>query len=368
MKIGIDCRTLSGQMCGVARCVVNLVGALSKIDNSNQYTLFSNSEFIDDIKLKNNFKKVILRSKSNLIWEQFKLPQAIRKHKIDVFHCLQNQGLPYKNSCKAVLTVHDLIPKIFPDFWRNRSKITRMIYNLSLKISVGRSDKIIVVSNNTKRDLLKRFLLPENKISTIANGIEERFKPAEHPEEVYKNKFGAPKGYILHIAGICFNKNSTVVLSVFKKLKGKTGHDYRLLIAGEKNLFSKDFLNRADNIGGIIFTGHVQDTDMPLLYSGASVLLYPSIYEGFGFPVLEAMACGIPVVVSGNSSLPEVAGEAASYVNPFNIEDITEKTLAILENAPLRDSFIKKGLKRAKEFSWEKNAIETLKVYEGMIN
>lgn len=368
MIIGIDCRVLSGQMCGITRYVANLVNAFSGIDNRNEYILFSDKEFICDVKLKDNFKKVILKSVSNLIWEQFELIEAISEHKIDVFHCPQNHGIPYRKKSKVVLTVHDIIPKIFPGFWKNRSKITRLMYDLSLNISIKKSDKIIADSENTKNDLTRTFCLQENKVLVIAPAIEERFKPIEQPIEVYKNKFGTEKGYILHLGGMGFNKNSTTVLSVFETLIKNDNLDCKLVIVGKKGVFTKDVLNKAEQLGEVVFTGYVPDEEMPLLYSGASVFLYPSLYEGFGLPVLEAMACGVPVVVSKDSSLPEIAGSAGLYVDPNNIEDICQKILLVLNDDRIRNQLVSRGLERVKDFSWVETAKQTLRVYEEVMN
>lgn len=368
MKIGIDCRVLSGPMCGVARYLTNLLTMFSEIDKENQYVLFSDSDFLDDIKLNSNFLKVIVTSKSNLIWEQFILPRAIMKYKVNLFHCPQNYGISFNKLCKVIITMHDLIPKIFPVYWKNRSKTGKIMYNLSLGISVLRADKIIAVSNNTREDIINIFNLPENKVTVIYEGVSFRPRTHNSGSMIKLKKYGIEGNYIMHISGIGFNKNTDTVLSAYKKLRENNDFAYNLVIVGSKSFFSRQVLNKASQIKGVIFTDFVSEEDMESLYSGASAFLYPSLYEGFGLPVLEAMSCGVPVIVSNNSSLPEVVGDSGLYVNPHNIDDLSNKILLIFQDANLRLRLIESGLKRADTFSWREAADKTIKVYKEVLN
>jgi glycosyltransferase involved in cell wall biosynthesis len=368
MIIGIDCRTLSGQMNGVNRYLKNLLSTLSEIDAKNKYILFSDKEFLNNVNLGDNFKKEILRNKSNLLWEQFILPKFLNDQKVDIFHCPHNYGVPCAKRWKVVLTLYDIIPYKFPNFWKNRSKVLRFMYKLSLNNAISKADKIIVVSQSSKKDIINTFRLSERIISVIPGAVDARFNTHNPSKGKNSENFSSDKDYILHIGGLGFNKNTETVLLVYENLKRKYNFKHKLLIVGKKGWFSKEILKKSELIEGVVFTGYVPDEKMPLLYSGATVFLYLSLYEGFGFPVLEAMACGVPVVVSKNSSLPEVAGNAGLYVDSCNIEDICKKILLVLNDVGLRSQLISKGLERTKEFSWDLAASRTLKVYEEVMN
>lgn len=362
MIIGIDCRVLTTGICGISRYTANLIIALSDIDRNNQYILFSDKNFELNLGIGQNFKTVILPSKSNLAWEQYILPRALRRYGADIFHCPQNRGIPYLKQCKFVLTIHDLIPRIFPDYWEGRGMVAHFMYKISLSISVSGADRIIVDSKSTKRDVINIFGIPDDKVVVVYPALDISLQR----NAVAMNQLNFPPEiagkFLLHFSGIGFNKNTMRVLDAYRILKSRNRLGYQLVIVG--SLFDRRLLEKANELEGVIVLEKVNDGQLSQLYKNASLLLYPSLYEGFGLPVLEAMHFGVPVVVSNNSSLPEVAGEAGLYARADDVRDIAEKIETIISDANINNELIRKGHRQAEQFSWLSAANQTLGIYK----
>lgn len=253
---------------------------------------------------------------------------------VDVFHSSDWVQPPSK--AKKVTTYHDLTPLLYPQ-WSHPRIVA--VNKRRLKIVEKEIDMIIAVSEATKKDLLKVSNIPKEKIIVIYEGVDHQlFYPREKREiEEFRQKYKLPKEFILSIGGVGERRNIRRIKEVTK--------DFNLVITGE-------------NIPGLT------DTEMPLLYNCATILLYPSLYEGFGLPIIEAMACGIPVITSDVSSMPEVGGEAALYVSPDDTEEIKKAVIEVMNDINLRNKLIGKGMKQAKLFSWEETAKKTAAVYK----
>lgn len=252
--------------------------------------------------------------------------------KIDIFH--SNDWMQPPTSAKKITTYHDLIPIKFPQ-WSHPKVVA--VHRRRLAIVEKEIDCVIAVSEATKRDLLEVSTIPEEKIAVIYEGVGQEFRPFSDQEVLkFREKYHLPDKFILAIGGIGERRNLRRV-----KLAAK---NYHLVVTGQD-------------------LPYLANEEMPLLYSAAKILLYPSLYEGFGLPILEAMASGTPVVTSNVSSMPEVGGEAALYVEPEDEHDITNKLKAVMEDEKLRGQLIKKGLLQAKKFSWKKCAAETAQLY-----
>jgi glycosyltransferase involved in cell wall biosynthesis len=226
---------------------------------------------------------------------------------------------------------------------------------------------IISISHHTKYDMLKHFKIPEDKIKVIHLAANECYKPLKE-DEIYKinEKYSLNHPYILYVGGLEPKKNIPTLLKAFYKLK-KHDVNHKLVITGEKRWNYKSIFETIDKLNlqkEVIFTGYIPDEDLPALYNAADLFVYPSLYEGFGLPPLEAMACGTPVITSNTSSLPEVVGDAGIMVNPYDIDELTNKMYKVLTNEGLTEELSKKGLERAKLFSWKKCAEETLNTYK----
>lgn len=255
---------------------------------------------------------------------------------IDIFHSSDWVQPPTK--AKKVTTVHDLVPIKFPE-WSN-SKITS-VHKRKLQIVEKEIDIVIAVSEATKKDLLELTHISEEKIKVIYEGVDPIFVRAQEDEiREFKKKYNLPDNFILAISGVGERRN-------LKRVKEAT-KDFNLVIAGETIPW-------------------LEYKELPLLYSAADVLLYPSFYEGFGLPILEAMACGTPVITSNTSSLPEVGGDAAVYVDPNDLNDIKKKVERLLKDKSMYKELSKRGIKQAGKFSWQKCADETAKIYKELV-
>jgi glycosyltransferase involved in cell wall biosynthesis len=225
------------------------------------------------------------------------------------------------------------------------------------------------VSINSKRDIQNIYKISENKISVIGEGVDNRFKTISNKQllDRVRKKYHLPKRFILFVGTIEPRKNLPLLLSAFAKIKDKFG--IKLIVVGKLGWKYENIFNTASQLkikNDFIFTGFVEDNDLPAIYNLAKVFVYPSYYEGFGLPVLEAMACGCPVITSSTSSLSEIVGNAAILINPTNIKDITEVILKIVSNKKLKLELIKQGLKQVKKFNWQNCAKKTLNVYQSL--
>lgn len=256
---------------------------------------------------------------------------------VDIFH--SSDWIQPPSKAKKVTTFHDVVPIKYPEW--SHPKIVE-VHKRRLKIVEREIDFIIAVSQSTKKDLLEVSNIDPDKVLVIYEGVEKEFKPYPKEEvERFRAKMNLPKDFVLAIGGIGDRRNLKRVKDVTK--------GYPLIITGET-------------------IPHVNHQDFPLLYCASKLLLYPSFYEGFGLPILEAMACGVPVITSNISSMPEVGGDAAIYVKPEDVEDITKKFKMVVEDKDLRKEMISKGFEQAKKFTWEKCARETAELYRRLVN
>ncbi len=364
MRIGIDVLfVLPGINEGITTYFRNLLKNLLEIDKHNEYILFVSKEnkgrFIFDIDRIQEVQCPIQASRKLLrvFWEQVVLPFQIRKYNLDLFF---SPGHVFSAFCPipTVITIHDTYYASYPE---NVPKVELFIWHILNRLSTRKAAKIITVSESAKRDIVRTFKVKEEKVYVTYESSEERFHPDYSKEEIeaVKQKYGLGEKYLLSVAIMRSNKNIPRLLEAFNILKTQYGLEHQLVLVGTvsepfKNLKQKD----------VIVTGYVQNEYLPLLYNGASLLVHPSFFEGFGLTVLEAMACGTPVAASNVTSLPEIIGEAGLLFDPFDVEDMADKIYRVLSDMELREELIKKGLERVKKFSWDKTAKQTLAVFE----
>ena len=263
----------------------------------------------------------------------------------------------------SVMTVHDLIFERYPE---HHTLANRTFLRVAMPLFVRRADAIIAVSSHTKRDLLELYRTPPDKVHVVEEGIEERFSPvAEQKVQLTLEKHSIRRPYLLMVGTLEPRKNHALSFEALARLKA-AGWPHCLVVAGSRGwLFDsvQRNLERLQLSDDVIFTGHVPDADLPALYSGADCLLMPSLYEGFGIPVLEAMACGTPVICSKASSLPEVAGPAARYIDSMTGECLAEAVRHVLSNSQLAQQMRTEGLRQSARFCWREAAIKTADVY-----
>ena len=283
-----------------------------------------------------------------------------------LFHAAEHLLLPLRG-VPTVLTVHDLIFRRYP---QHHKPLNRWYLNATLPLYCRRADHIIAVSEQTKRDVMAAYGVPADKISVIYEAADARFRPqpAEAVAEV-RARYRLPDRYLLFVGTIEPRKNLGRVLAAFERLHAE-GLTDALVIVGKRGWLYDDFfaqLEQSPVKRAVLFPGFVPDADLPAIYAGAQALAFPSEFEGFGLPVLEAMACGAPVVCSNSSSLPEVAGDAALRVDPADTDAITAALRRVVADADLAAELARRGVAQAARFSWQRAAAETLAVYWQLI-
>lgn len=375
MTIGIDIRILArGTRTGIEEYTINLLSRLLSLDKNIKFKLFYNAfsrQPLDYPWLR--LPNVELREfgyPNRFVFDPaakfLKLPKIDRLlGGIDVLFAPHFLLAPCSRACKKVLTFHDLSFEYFPEFfpWRKRS----WHKFLSPRARAGEAEKIIAVSESTKNDLVDLYGAPEEKIKVIYSGVGEEFQvQSENLKfKIVKEKYNLPEKFILYFGTIEPRKNIAGLICAFEIFKKNGGGDYKLVIAGGAGWLCQDIFRAAKNSDcarDIIFTGFVTPSDKTALYNLAALFVYPSFFEGFGFPPLEAMACGAPVITSNTSCFPEVAGEAALMVDPYNFGEIAWAMQEVLRDENLRRDLIGKGLGHAKKFSWDRCAEDTLKL------
>jgi glycosyltransferase involved in cell wall biosynthesis len=302
-----------------------------------------------------------------ILWEQMILPIYSRKDRLDLLHYTDHALSLFQRSRPTIITVHDIAYVRFSNLL-NKS---RQIYKKNiLKSSIERADIIVADSLSTKRDILNYYGIKENKIKVVHLGVESRFRPISNVEK-YRIKNNLPSKMILNVGTLEPRKNVVTLIRAFKRLREKGCMDYKLVIAGEKGWLYKQIfkeVERSDLMQEILFLGVVSDEDLPMLYNCAGIFVYPSLYEGFGLPPLEAMACGIPVITSNTSSLPEVIGDAGIMIDPTDVGSLCEAMYNVLSKKELWNHMSGMGLERSKLFSWEKAAKKILEIYDEVLS
>lgn len=368
MRIGIDTRGLSrfDNKAGLYQYVYNLVANLLSIDSSNDYALLSTLRgFRGDGNIDKRHLYRFSGRLSDLMLERLSIPVEFLMGKIDIFHG-PSFFIPNHIRSKSVVTIHDLMMLRHPEFLTQdmANAFKKKIYS-----AIRKFDTIISVSNFTKSEIIDLLNIPERRIRVIYNGIDSKFRPINDKTQLnsIKAKYGINgKGYLLFVGNIETKKNIDRLVHAYALLRKETDCQHSLVIAGNRAWHFetvRETVRKFSIEEDVLFLGVVHDEDLPCLYSGAEVFVFPSLYEGFGIPVIEAMACGTPVISSNNSSVPEIAGGAAILVNPTSVSEISEAMYNVLSDSRLRQQLVEKGFRRAKDFSWEKTARETLKLY-----
>ena len=290
---------------------------------------------------------------------------------VDLFHGTEHL-LPRLRRVRTVFTLHDLIFRFDPD---SHLPLNRIYLNLMVPRFLKAADAIIVVSECTQRDAVRLYGVPSERIHVIPEGVHPRFRPIADLTRLaaVRDKYGLPSRFVLHVGTIEPRKNLPMLMKSWEAVKSEERgrDDLKLVIAGKPGWLYKETFATADRLGladDVIFTGYMEDADLPVLYNAATALAMPSRYEGFGLPIAEAMACGTPVVCSDVSSLPEVAGDAALLVPPDDVRGWVEALTHVISDEGLRGTLREKGLKQAAKFSWERAAHQTGQVYSGVMS
>ncbi|MDQ1344188.1 MAG: hypothetical protein QG650_908 [Patescibacteria group bacterium] len=368
MKIGIDCRMYGSKFTGIGIYVERLVDYLARHDTENDYVLFlSKSGMADCTVDAPNFKKVEADVRHYSFGEQAVFPFLIAKEKLDLMHFAHfNAPLAYRG--KSVVTIHDLTLSFYPGR-KMKSSLHRFAYSTTIRSIARRAEKIFSVSAHTKKDLVEILDIPEDKIAVVHNGVDHgRFEAEISEERVAKVKksLGIEGKYFLYTGVFREHKNLVRLVEAFATIAEKYP-ETNLVLAGKEDPGYRDVRDAVVRLGlsgRVRLPGFVDNADIAPLYRGAEAYVFPSLYEGFGLPVIEAMAAGLPVLCSKGSSLTEVAGEGnAVFFDPLRIDDIASAMDAFLSHPEKRGPLIQKGLERAKKFSWERTGEAVLEEY-----
>ena len=376
MRIGINALFLiPGGVGGTETYIRNLLESLARIDEKNEYVLFTNRENSGTFGIaQSNFREVLCPISASfrparILWEQFALPFQVKKSGIDVLHS-PGYTAPAMVSCPSIVTICDMNYAYYPEDW---AKLSLLFLKILVPLAARKSDKIVALSQNSKRDIVKILEVPEDKVRVIYLSGNEICYSVAHDETINQRtqelgeRYGIRGEFILTVAASHPHKNLERLIEAYGILRERKLVKHQLVLVGMKgraNHRLTDLVAELSLQEAVIFTGWVPDEHMPLLYSAADLFVFSSLFEGFGIPVLEAMACGTPVVSSNATSLPEVVGDAGVLVDPYDIEGMAEAMYEVLSNDALRDALVTKGLDRVKMFSWERTARETLAVYE----
>jgi glycosyltransferase involved in cell wall biosynthesis len=365
MKIAIQAADLDAdRIDGTRVYILNLLKYFGKLDSSNQFLIYHKNKFNPHLTPPDFPNYKIISKSSDYFWTQTLFAHRLWKDKPDVLWMpMHNIPMVRRKGMKTVVTIHDLAFKYFPETFTKKDLFK---INLLTKIAVMFADKIITVSESSKRDILKFYPgIKEDEIMVIYHGFDADVYNKERDQEKeaqIKKKYGINGPYIIYIGAIQPRKNLEKLVEAFELVKKDT-NDLKLVLAGEKAWLSEGVFQKIEKSqykNDIICPGRINFEEMGHLLRGAKAFVFPSLYEGFGIPVLEAFASRVPVVCSQNSSLPEVGGDAAIYFEDNDANDMAEKIKNVLADENLRQIHIAKGLEQIKKFSWEKCARETL--------
>ncbi len=376
MRIGIEAQRLfRPHKHGMDRVALELIKNLQTIDKDNDYFIFVKPDQ-DKSAISNtsNFTIVEISGGPYPLWEQYKLPKFAKAYNCDILHCTSNTA-PLLANISLVTTLHDIIymEESLIKLFKSSASLYQKFGNLYRRIIVNgvvkKSKRLITVSNYEKENITSFFKLRNKNIQSIYNGVSQQFTAkidSTHLANV-KARYELPEHYLLHIANKDPRKNTKRVLMAFKDFLNKTNADYKLVMLGCKDTDLKTILGeKVDSslFKHLILPSYVSDGDLPVFYSQAELFLFPSLREGFGIPIIEAMACGVPVITSNTSSMSEVAGEAAHLIDPYKTEEISNGIIKIISNANYRNELIQKGLKHYKQYSWLTMAKQVLETYK----
>lgn len=375
MKIGIDARMYSSGFTGIGRYTFELIRGLARLDSSNEFVVFLNpEEFENFVPPAENFRARRVDAPHYSGAEQTKFLKVLRSERLDLMH-FTHFNAPILYGRKSIVTIHDLTLSKFPGKKMNKL-VHRLAYNIVLRRATSHAKKIIAVSQNTKKDLMELLRINSNKIEVVWNGVGREFVPSfptELSRRQLEQKFGIRKNYLLYVGVWRDHKNILGMLeSVARVVEQHADFDGEIVITGRPNKFyAPEIFEKVRALGledRFVFTDLVDDVNLLQLYQNARVFVFPSFYEGFGLPPLEAMACGVPVVASNASSIPEICGEDnALFFDPENTDEMASKMWEAWSNEATRQRLRERGLRRIDDFSWRKMSEATYEIYREVL-
>jgi glycosyltransferase involved in cell wall biosynthesis len=368
LHIAIDAHSVGAQLAGNESYAVNLIEALAEIDQTNLYTLYVTKPAAIDRFADRwpNFKVRQTLPHTPLVRIPLTLSAELRRHPVDVLH-VQFTAPPFA-PCPVVTTIHDLSFEHLPETFKRRS---RTQLRLTVRRTARKAALILTLSEFSRRDIIETYAVDPERVIVTPAAAPKHFQPVAADTELERihERYGIGANYLLSLGSIQPRKNLTRLIEAFQWLRKSRPDDAlpQLVIAGKRGWLDDEVFRAAQRDGlneSVKFIGYVPEEDLPALYSGATCFVYPSYFEGFGLPVLEAMQCGAPVIAGNQTSLPEVAGDAALLFDPFDTRALGEAIARVIDHPDYRAELRARGLKRAAEFSWIATAHLTLKAYE----
>jgi glycosyltransferase involved in cell wall biosynthesis len=352
--------------------VRGLLHALPQIQGSDRFDYaaiaLAPALLFEQLSYRDNIEVVRIRPSSSFIRIPFSMPLLASRARLALLHV--TYVAPPVCPCPTVVSVHDIAYKLFPEYFPAR---VRLMLSLLVPLSMRRAAHVLTLSMCAKQDIVTHYEIPESKVSIVRAGVGPQFQVLSDPDRLaaVKARYGIEGEFILAVGNLQPRKNIRRLIQAYSQLPALVQNRFRLVIAGQALWQHSDIYLAAGEYGvqdRITFTGYVADADLPPLYNAATLFVYPSLYEGFGLPILESMACGTPVVTSNVSSLPEVAGEAALLVDPTDVQEIALKMAQALQDRQLAHDLSEQGIERARTFSWHETARRTLEVYEQVLS
>jgi glycosyltransferase involved in cell wall biosynthesis len=367
MRIGIDARAAVGVTDGIGRYALELLRAYSRMDNDHEYIVLKNTKTRVSFAFDPRFREMIVADGRFGIREQFRLPALLCGQRLDLFHSLHST-LPFGYGGVSVMTVHDIFPLLLPwTFGRGglRNAVASTYLTALVKRSAKRAAMVIVDSEHTRRDMLGLMTLDAGRLRRVYLGIDHLDSASPPGRPGLEEGGGVPGPYLLTVTNFKPHKNTTTVIEAFR-IARKQIPDLALAIVGDDARKFAGELGRKDRLAAenIHMLGFVDDGRLRSLMASAEAFVFPSLYEGFGFPILEAMAQGAPVISSAAASLPEVGGDAVLYVDPHNPAAVAEAVVRVCSDPILQQDLRERGKRQAGKFHWQDTALQTLRIYE----
>jgi glycosyltransferase involved in cell wall biosynthesis len=372
MRIGIDATALPPQPVGAGNYIIQLIRSLSNLESEFEYAIFAQPMGWQQIGAaeRDGFswvKTPAVNPGIRLIWEQTLFPMLIRKSGVDLFHSL-HYTRPYLLNRPSVVTFHDMTFFLYPHL---HTRVKRIFFPQAIRLSARTAQAIIANSESTRHDAIRILQIPPEKIVSIILGVDPSFRVIDDhaKREGIRSQYKLPERFILYVGLVEPRKNVPLLIRAYKNLLDQ-GFSIPLIIVGRFGWNYEAVFTQIEESGlkeQVRFTGYVPGEDLPFIYNLASLSVYPTQYEGFGFPALEAMACGIPVITSAIASLPEIVADAGILIPPEDESALTKAMASLLSNAALHADLARKGPLRAAQFSWKKTAQETLQVYRQVL-
>jgi glycosyltransferase involved in cell wall biosynthesis len=377
MRIGIDIRNIGKKRTGDETVFFNLVKNLAEIDNSNKYLLFTDIADITvlqyavkklNIENKNNFEIVSLRSANKFIWNLWTLPQYLKKNPVDVYHTQYVVPFFVSKKIKIVTHIHDVSFNAYPELI---SKKDLFFLKILIPWSLKRADRIIAISEFTKKEIIKYYSINPEKIEVVYNAISDDFSVSDFSPEILeevRRRYNLPENFILYVGTMQPRKNIPRLIETFSIIKNKIP-EIKLVLVGDRSAHNFDkkideAISKNNIRDSIIFPGYINQEDIAEVYNLSRIFVFPSLYEGFGIPILEAMSQKIPVLLSDIPVNHEIAKDAGLYFNSESLDEISEKLYNSLTDENLRNKLKDLGFQRVKFFSWKKSAEKLLEIYK----